>query len=184
MIATLAALALPALANEEVKEPSIKDLEFLVGEWVGQSTFYYPRRDDREISHETTHTLCQYILKNTYIQCDTSWTRPDGRVRTLRLHLNYNALDEGYQVLYIYDNWPRHVSYLMQYDSVRGVFAGESIFENSEGVSGRERVEWRVSDDGHEVNSAEFSNLETEAPDYWPKYFDFTWQKIDQKSGR
>ncbi len=177
IVTMISALAAPVIAEKE-ENPSIADLGFLVGEWEGRSTFYYPREEGRVRAYEKSRTRCSYILKNTYIQCDTSWTRDGGGERTLRLHLNYNNLDKGYQVLYIYDNWPRHVSYLMQYDEEKKAFVGFSNFEDSDGVAGKERVLWRPSADGAEVYSAEFSNLETDTEDYWPKYFDFTWRKI------
>ena len=149
LTAALAAIfASPAL-GEDKTEPSIADLDFFIGEWEGNSRFFYPREPEREDAFEASCTSCKYILKETYIQCDTSWTRnSDQRTRTLRLMLNYNALDEGYQVLYIYDNWPRHVSYLIHYDEEIGAYVGMSDFEDGAGATGKERIEWRVSADG------------------------------------
>jgi len=178
MIAMVALFASPVMAQAE-ETPSIADFDFLVGDWEGDSIFYYPREKGRMQAHEKTKTSCVYILENTYIQCDASWTRDDGRERMLRMHLNYNKLDEGYQILYIYANWPRNVSYLMHYDETEKAFIGMSDYELSDGTRGTERVLWRPSSDGTEVYSAEFNNLETEADDIWLKSFDFTWRKVE-----
>ena len=158
---------------------SIADLDFLIGDWTGQSTFTYPREAGRTKSHEDVRAHCAHILKNTYIQCDTWWTNSEGRTRIFRLHFNYSKLDNAYQTLFVYDNWPRHVSYFLNYDEARNVYVGESDFEDAEGQGGRERIEWRVSADRRELHSQETNNLDGEPEDYWPKYFEFTWRKAD-----
>jgi len=170
--------SLPASGLAQEPEKSIKDLNFLIGAWRGEATLSYPREVNRNARSETVEAECRYILKETYIQCDTAWTREDGDTRTFRLHFNYNSLDHAYQTLFIYDNWPRQVSYLLAYDAKAGVYAGQSDFEDSEGVSGQERIFWRVSEDGNEIHSEEYNHLETEPVDYWPKYFEFVWRKI------
>ena len=171
--------ASPAWAQAYESQPSIADFGFLIGDWEGQSTFLYPREEGREQSQETVSTTCKYVLKETYIQCDTAWTNAEDRTRTFRLHFNYNQLDEGYQVLFVYDNWPRHVSYLLHYDDKAGAYIGLSDFEDSDGVSGQERVEWRVSDDKRELRSSEFNHLETDPDGYWANYFEFVWRKAN-----
>jgi hypothetical protein len=176
----LVALCSSAFAQEE-SDPSISDMDFLIGEWEGQSTFLYPREEERAQMHESVAARCDYILNDSYIQCDMSMTRPDERVRNLRLHFNYNRLDEDYQVLFIYDRWPRNVSYLLHFDAERNVYTGFSDFETSDGIAGQERIEWSVSDDGREVSSVEFNHMETEAKDYWSQYFDFVWRKVEQE---
>lgn len=168
---------LPDLAFAQKTEKSIKDLEFLIGAWRGEATLSYPREEKRSARLETVEAECRYILKNTYIQCDTAWTREDGQVRTFRLHFNYNHLDEAYQTLFIYDNWPRQVSYLFNYDVEANAYIGLSAFEDSIGVSGQERTLWRITNDGNEIRSEEYNHLETDPANYWPKYFEFVWRR-------
>lgn len=179
-VSTLTCLAaMPGIATEPENEKSINDLEFLIGEWEGQSTFLYPRDEDRSPAHETVQVSCAYVLKDSYIQCDTAWTNADDRTRTFRLHFNHNQLDEAYQVLFIYDNWPRHVSYLLNYDESKNAYIGFSEFEDAEGGTGEERVEWRLSDDQRELHSAEFNHLETDPDGFWANSFEFVWRKVD-----
>lgn len=173
----LLALLAPSFSLAEETEKSISDLDFLIGDWRGEAVLSYPREESRDPRHENVVAACAYILKNTYIQCDTEWTREDGVTRSFRLHFNYNALDEGYQTLFVYDNWPRHVSYLLHDADKLGAYVGTSEFEDDDGVSGQERVIWRVSADGSEIRSEERNNLETDPADYWPKYFEFVWRK-------
>lgn len=180
-VSTLAFIVLPtqSFANETDKEPSIKDLDFLIGTWEGQSTFLYPRDEERSPANETVKVSCAYVLKDTYIQCDTAWTNSDDRTRTFRLHFNHNRLDEAYQVLFIYDNWPRHVSYLLNYDDSEDAYIGLSEFEDADGETGEERVEWRLSEDERELRSAEFNHLASDPDDYWAKSFEYVWRKVD-----
>lgn len=175
--AAIFALIAPAYAQDDGR--SIRDLDFFIGDWEGRSTFLYPRDETREPAHEDVRASCSAILKETYIQCDTTWTRADGRIRTFRLHFNYNDRDDGYQTLFIYDNWPRNVSYLLQYDDAEGAYVGRTTFETGEGVAGEERVVWRVSDDGREIRSEEFTRLETDTNDELLKSFEFVWRKVD-----
>ncbi len=172
-------VSMPSIANDGVSKQSIKDLDFLIGEWEGQSTFFYPRDEGRTPSHETVRVLCQYVLKDTYIQCDTAWTNAQNQTRTFRLHFNHNQLDKAYQLLFIYDNWPRHVSYLLNYDDDQKAYFGFSEFEDANGQTGQERVEWRLSDDKRELHSTEFNHLESDPENYWANSFEFVWRKID-----
>ncbi len=169
---------LPALAFGQEREKSIEDLGFLVGAWRGEATLSYPREENRSARLETVEAACAYVLKDTYIQCDTAWTREDGETRTFRLHFNYNDLDGAYQTLFVYDNWPRQVSYLLNYDAKASAYIGLSDFEDSDGVAGQERTFWRVSEDGNEIRSEEYNHLETDPPDHWPRYFEFVWRKV------
>ena len=173
----LLTLFTPSLSLADELEKSIADLDFLIGDWRGEAVLSYPREDGRDPRRENVEASCAYILNNTYIQCDTAWTREDGATRTFRLHFNYNALDEGYQTLFVYDNWPRHVSYLLHYDDNKGAYVGRSEFEDDDGVAGEERVIWRVAADGSEIQSEEYNHLETDPDDYWPRYFEFVWRK-------
>jgi hypothetical protein len=117
-------------------------------------------------------------LKDTYIQCDSAWARADGRVRTLRWHINYNAIDGGYQKLFIYDNYPRHVSYLLHYEQALGAYVGLSEFEEADGTTGDERVEIRVSEAGDEMNVTEAYHSATDPDEFWATSFTYVWRKV------
>lgn len=158
-------------------EPTAEDLGFLIGDWAGEALHFYPREPGRLQRKEESRAECKYILRETYVQCDTVWTSEDGPERRLRLH--FNAMGSAYQVLFLYDNWPHHVAYPLTYDLDRRVFRGSSSFQNSDGTEGFERVEWNVSEDEREVVVQEYNHFATDPEDYWARYFKFTWRRID-----
>lgn len=150
-------------------------LEFLIGTWEGEATLYAAPGDDRADRVESVAAKCIPILKNAYIQCDTAWRREDGRERTFRLHLNYNQISERHQMLYIYDNWPEHVRYPVDYAPETRSFTGVSAGENADGGAWEERVVWRVSEDGNEIHATEHVR-DPGQPD-WRLSFEFTWRR-------
>lgn len=157
-------------------ESKTEDLEFLIGNWEGEAEHYYPREPGKPGRVEKSRAKCRYILQKAYILCKTVWTRGDGQER--RFHLHFNALDSAYQVLFLYDGWPRHVAYPLTLNANRDVFLGSSEFENSDGTEGSERVEWSISNDQNEITVREFNHLATDPEDYWAHYFKFTWRRV------
>ena len=178
LLSAVTALSFCAITNAQAEENSIRDLDFFIGEWRGEATLSYPREEGREPRDETVSVSCDYILKDTYIQCDTAWTRADGRTRTFRLHFNHIEDENAYQTLFIYDNHPHHVSYPLRYNKESKAYLGASDFEMDDGVAGKERIVWRVSEDGNEISCEEFNHLETDPEDFWPRNFKFTWRKV------
>lgn len=169
----------PAFAQVEESDTSIVDFDFLIGEWEGRSTFLYPRDEGRAPAHEDVAAVCQYILKETYIQCDTAWTRADGRTRTFRIHFNYNGEEGGYQTLFIYDNWPGISNYVLRYDDDAEAYVGFTEYENNDGVTVDERIVWRVSRDSNEVISQEFHHAPSDPEGAWVQTFEFVWRRTD-----
>ena len=178
LLSAAAAFSFCTISSAQGEENSIRNLDFFIGEWRGEATLSYPREEGREPREETVAVSCNYILKDTYIQCDTAWTRADGRTRTFRLHFNHIEEDNVFQTLFIYDNYPHHVSYPLRFDAKTNAYLGSSDFEMDDGVAGSERIVWRVSEDGKEISCEEFNHLETDPDDFWPRNFQFTWRKV------
>ena len=171
-------LVVPSVfAQEDADTPSIADLDFFIGEWEGRSTLFFPYDEEREPIREETSAVCKYILKETYIQCDTAWTRTDGRTRTFRLHLNYNEEEGGYQTLFIYDNWPGIANYALKYEAAADKYVGFTDFENDDGETVGERIVWRVSSDRNEIRSEEFHHTPSDSEGAWSQTFEFVWRR-------
>ena len=170
-------------AESQSGERSIDELAALIGDWEGTSTLFSPRRPEAKQRWEDVTFSCDWILKRTYIACDTKWTRRDKyRNRTFKLFFNYNSVDEGYQTLFIYDNWPRSVSYLIQGGEARGQYIGFVEFESGDGVSGKERIVWQFSEDGNQLSSDEYNHMETDPDGEWRHTFTFSLDRKSQAS--
>lgn len=179
-ISTACMLAVPsAFAQVEDNAPSIADLDFLIGAWEGQTTFFFPRDNDREPAHEEADRTCQYILANNYIQCDSTMTRSDGRSRSLRSHFNYDPEETAYQALYIYDNWAGHVTYHIRRGEEANTYVAFMDYTTPEGVAADERIEWRLSEDGRKWRVSEFHHLPTDPDGYWAKNFEVDLRRAD-----
>jgi hypothetical protein len=147
------------------------------GEWEGNATAYFPRDKNRENREEVVKAECKKILKDTYIQCSTSWTRTDGRTRTLMIFLNYDNENKNHEILFIYDNWPGKVKYKLYYNEEERKFTGSDTFTAPGGIAAEERVEWFISTDGSEIRCIEYNHYVTDADGYWPKTFEFIWRR-------
>lgn len=166
-----------SIAAQHDAKLTTKDLDFFIGEWKGEAVHYYPRDVSRETRTESVSAICDYILNQTYIKCETVWTTEGGKERKFLLHLN--ALEDTYQLLFMYDNWPRHVSYPLQYIAEKGIYMGESSFVGGDGIVGEERVEWLISEDKSEIVSKEYNHLSSDKEGYWAHYFKFRWKRVD-----
>lgn len=177
VIKTIACVSALASAHASDAEPSINDLEFLIGEWSGEATLSYPREPAREARRETVNVICDYTLKQSHIQCDSAWQRASGETRTFRLYLNYNALDGQFEKLFLYDNWPRRTAYPFDYDAEGGVISATTTFEEADGVTGEERILWTLDEDRTKIRGEESNRLETDPSDQWLQTFEFVWRK-------
>jgi hypothetical protein len=175
LFTVLAAFPLAAHAAE----PSIADLDFLIGEWQGQSTFHFPREPERERLNEAARASCGYALKDTYIVCDVAFTRPEGRTRTLRIHFNHNPEAGAHQALFLYDNWAEFVSLSLRYDDASKGYVAYAEYYGPNGEVGEERIVWRASDDRREIRSEEHNRLNGEPEIRWRLNFDFVWRRVD-----
>jgi len=178
IIASACLLAAPsAYAQSAESSPSIADFDFFIGEWEGRSTFLFPRDEGRDPAHEDVTAVCKYILRETYIQCDTAWTRADGRTRAFRIHFNYNDDEGAYQTLFIYDNWLGISNYALNYSADADEYVGFTDFENNDGVMIDERIVWSVSSDQNEVRSAEYHHAPSDPEGAWVQTFEFVWRR-------
>lgn len=147
------------------------------GSWKGTATAFYPRSQDKPNRVESVVVEARKILRENYIECFSIWTQPSGEYRELMTYWNYDARSDKYEVLFLYDNWPGKVNYQLSYDEETKTFTGSDTFTTSEGVSAKEKVEWKVSMDGNTIWGVEYNHFETDPDDYWAKSFEYVWQR-------
>ena len=165
--------------NYSLFSQSLGRLAPLVGKWEGKATAYYPREKSKKPRVETVKVECTKALKGTYVECISVWTSEAGNSRELRTFFNYDQRKEFYDILYLYDNWSGKVNYGLYYDPKTKMFSGQDYFMAKGTIPAEEKVTWQISDDGKTVTSFEYNHYETEKADYWPKSFEFTWNKIE-----
>lgn len=180
VIAGLMCLPLHAVSASPASENGDAALDFLIGVWEGQSTHFFPRREDRAPVSEDVIFDCASVLKGTYVRCSTAWTRRDKKTtRTFLLYVNRVEPDGSLQVLYIYDNWPDHVSYPLRPDSVmqqttrERVFHGELATTDAEGRRVSERITWTFSSNESVLAATEYNHIDGELEEDWKLAFAF-----------
>ncbi len=164
------------LLHAQEAADSIRHLAFFTGEWEGTGRAYYPREKDRSPRDETVSAGCRPILRGTYMECRMVWTQRDGRSRELIAYWNYNRDRQAYEILFLYDDWGGKVNYPLDFDPIRREFTGSDTFR-VKGIAAKEKVKWRISPDGNEIQGVEYNHLETDPEGYWPLTFEFVWRR-------
>ena len=85
---------------------SIKDLDFLIGEWEVKETLY--PGTDREWT-ENGKRVCGYFLKDQFIKCESlTVDSRNQRERAYAYIFNYDEKEQCFQVTSIAHDFPRH----------------------------------------------------------------------------
>lgn len=156
------------------REPSIRDLDILVGKWryVDESTdlagFDY---------REEGITECAYALDGTYIRCDGQGSY-NGRSRTFVEYLNYNRYSAEFQRVGMFGNHPAIATFTLEISA-----DGKRIEQRGTPMRQRDGTytrNWGVisfSDEDHYTWHVHI-NRSDEAPDHWPRKFISTFERI------
>jgi len=81
------------------QQKSIKDLEFLIGEWD-------VREDNKEKKWwEESKRTGRYVLDSTYIELKTVATSSDGKERTYRWFIHFNSKVQQFEMVSMFSNW-------------------------------------------------------------------------------
>lgn len=94
-----------AAGSASGQEPSIAQLDWLIGEW----TF-----EDVELDGEYRETgtrVCSYALGDEYIVCESRGVDHRARERSYRWYFNYNAQDQRYEITSLFQGYPRKLLY-------------------------------------------------------------------------
>lgn len=152
-------------------------LEQFIGRWQGSATARFPRRPERALRQESVVADCKKALKATYVECRSQWTSTEGAIRELRMFWNFHPSEGQFEILYLYDNWPGKVQYLLEYDAEARTLTGRDSFEGPGGIAAEEVVTWQFAEDGQSIKSSEQNHYVTDPDDYWPTTFEFTWRR-------
>ncbi len=158
-------------------DAATKILQSFVGEWEGSATAYYPRQEDKTPRKEMITVNARKMLKDTYVECSSVWTQPNGDYRELMIYWNYNTRADSFQILFFYDNWPGRVNYKLHFDPESRTLNGYDTFTGRGGVPAEEKVVWQISQDGNEIRCTEYNHYQTDPEDYWPTTFEFVWRR-------
>src|SRR5688572_24214767 len=85
------------------QDNSIRDLHMLIGKWKTEDI--YMKGTPSELIDKGERT-CQYILNDTYINCETISVNSTGARRKYQFLINYNNITGQYEMISIYSNWP------------------------------------------------------------------------------
>lgn len=102
-------MALIVTAPTNAAEPSIKDLDRLIGTW---------RYDDRSAPalgfdyRETGTRTCAYGLADTYIRCISEGVA-NGKSHVYEFNFNYNAIDERFEMVAIFSHYGPKMFYVV-----------------------------------------------------------------------
>lgn len=92
-------------------EPGIERLEWMIGEW---------RFDDQEVNgdyRETGTRSCVWTLDKKYIQCKNTGTNHRGKTRTTVWYINFNSMDQRYEMVGMFGDYPRKNLYVATPDA-------------------------------------------------------------------
>ncbi|GJM09985.1 MAG: hypothetical protein DHS20C11_22610 [Lysobacteraceae bacterium] len=162
-------------ANDNASnEPSIKDLDILIGKWryVDEATelagFDY---------HETGETECAYALDGAYIRCQGTGVY-NGKQRTFVEFLNYNRFTEEFQRVGMFGNHPAIASFTLEISD-----DGKRIEQRGKPMPQRDGTytrNWGVItfvDDNHYTWDVHV-NRSNEAPNHWPRKFVSQFERV------
>ncbi|MGE0594843.1 MAG: hypothetical protein AB7P07_00635 [Hyphomonadaceae bacterium] len=172
--ATMATMASHAHAQTA---PSVRDFSFLIGEWRGDAAFLRPFQPDAGPLRETVEAECRYILRETYVQCHTRWTRPDtGRIREVVMLWNFNEQSGQLEALFLASNYGAESGYAVHWDERERAFVGLTSTQTPDGAPAQERSLYIPGADGATFEGREFVMPANAAE--WVQTFRFHWRRV------
>jgi hypothetical protein len=81
------------------QQKSIKDLEFLVGEWEVRE------ENNEKTWWEQSTRIGRYVMDSTYIELVSNATSSNGKKRTYRWYIHYNKKEERFEMVSMFSNW-------------------------------------------------------------------------------
>jgi len=121
-ILTLFATNCISLFAQEAKQPSIKDLDFLIGTWAIEFDLYNAKKPEVGIeSTEKGTQTCFYELPTNgepmYITCNGEVTDENGRTRTFRESIRYSVFTNSFERTGLFSHWPSISQEMLSYQS-------------------------------------------------------------------
>ena len=146
--ALLIVLALLMAGDILAQGKSVRDLDFLIGEWE-------VREDNVEKNWwEKATRVGKYVLDSTYIELESAAVSSNGKQRAYRWYIHYNSKSDQFEMVSMFGNWhkiqfdiitwdPAHRKLTIQSDTDPGASEfhqrfGEIIFDEN-----FSQYEWR-----------------------------------------
>lgn len=178
--ATAFFLAACATSNAPAQTPrATGDLNFFLGHWEGEGAFLRPFDAGAAPIPETVRASCEYVLAEAYIQCATTWTRTNGRQRSVLMFWNFNDVSGAYEGLFLASNYGQEASYPIRWDEAEGAFVGETTTSMPDGRPATERAVYRVSADRRVLNVDEFVRPNDTPDAAWARTYAYVWRRAD-----
>jgi hypothetical protein len=170
----IAVWSVASASEDPPYERSIRDLDILIGKWryVDESTdlagFDY---------RETGFTECAYTLDGAYIRCDGKGNY-NGKSRTFVEYLNYNRFTGNFQRVGMFGNHPATATFTLEIsEDGRRIEQRGAPMPQRDGTFTRNWGVITFTDDDHYTWDVHV-NRSDEAPDYWPRKFISTFERI------
>ena len=84
---------------DDTKEPSIKVLDWMIGEW---------KYSDKAVNSDYTDEgsrVCQYALMDQYILCEMKGMNNSGKKRNSHFYINYNNRNQRYEMVAVFNDF-------------------------------------------------------------------------------
>jgi len=183
--ASLAAAALLALPSKGLQaqqptiattdaQPSIRDLDRLVGKW----TFYDEATPLAGFDYREEGTIeCRYAVDDAYIRCDGVGHR-NGKTRSFVEYINYNFITEQFERVGIFGNHPAKAVFAMTLsDDGKMIKQKGTPMQQRGGYFTRNWGKIRFVNDDHYIWETRV-NRSDEDPDHWPLKFISEYKRV------
>ena len=95
------------IIQASTKEPSITDLDWLIGKWQYNDVAVKGAYTDKGIR------ICEYTLNKSYIACLSDGVTNTGKKRSYYFYFNYNKLDKRFEITSLTSDYPRKNLYIV-----------------------------------------------------------------------
>ncbi len=89
------------------QEPSIKDLDWLIGSWD------YADQAVKSDYTDTGKRDCRYTLMQKYIVCESEGVTNTGKERNYLFYFNYNKRNERFEMVAVFNDYPGKNLYIL-----------------------------------------------------------------------
>ncbi len=110
------------------KEPTIQDLEFLIGKWEINFDLYNTKKPEKGIvSRESGFQICEYALSTNdvpmFIICTGEVTNEKGRTRSFQESIRYSQFSQSFERYGLFSHWSSTSKELLVYEAEKRLIA-------------------------------------------------------------
>lgn len=158
---------------------STRDLDFWLGKWEGQAQFKPAFTQDAKEIDEAVKAYCNPVLAGNYIQCDVTFTRPDGRARGVMWLWNFNEVSGSYEGMTLASNYGQETPFQMRWDEAGNSYVALLPTRTADNRAATEKLVFEVSRDRRTVRGLELIRPNEGDNSDWVTTFEYTLRKLD-----